>query len=298
MTKAIPLSIISALVVAILLPSCVGKKKHREALNSLKRDYEQQIAILDTNLYLLSDANDSLELDLAEKRGANGALVAMQDKLLGQIDQLQAEIERLKEAAANKEETLDGTIQQKNKEIAAKQKQLDDILALMDKRAAQLAEVFGLLQDSLRSFDSLTYSVTRKKDAISIELTEEMMFVRGSTGRIEDEGIAALEKISAIMINYPALSITVIGHTDNRPVPRNSITSNWDYGALRASTVVKALIKEFVLRPNQVMVASKGEFAPRTSNETTEGQAQNRRIELLIEAPQSDLTRDIRRIVK
>ena len=100
------------------------------------------------------------------------------------------------------------------------------------------------------------------------------------------------------MINYPALSITVIGHTDNRPVPRNSITSNWDYGALRAGTIVKTLIKEFTLRPNQVMVASKGEYAPRTSNETKEGQAQNRRIELLIEAPQSDLNRDIRRVIK
>ena len=67
---------------------------------------------------------------------------------------------------------------------------------------------------------------------------------------------------------------------------------------LRASTVVKSLINEFVLRPNQVMVASKGEFAPRTSNETREGQAQNRRIELLIEAPQSDLNREIRRIIR
>lgn len=298
MMKTLQLLTIFILVVLFLLPSCVSKKRYLEELSNLQNNYESQISTLDSNLLVSTEARRSLELDLAEKRGANNALTAMQDKLQGKIDQLEKEIEKLNEAATNKEQSLDVTIQQKNREIAAKQKQLDDILALMDKREAQLNQVFELLKDTLKSFDSTEYTINRKKDAISIELTEEMTFTRGATARLLNEGTDALEKISAVMINYPALSILVIGHTDNRPVPRNSITSNWDYGALRASTVVKTLIKEFVLRPNQVTVASKGEFAPRTSNETREGQEQNRRIELLIEAPLSDMERDIRRIIK
>lgn len=298
MMKTLHLSIFSILILALLLPSCVSKKKYLEEITNLQNNYESQISTLDSNLYVSTEARRSLELNLAEKRGANTALTAMQDKLQGKIDQLEKEIEKLNEAASNKEQSLDVTIQQKNREIASKQKQLADILALMDEREAQLNQVFELLKDTLKGFDSLQYFISRKKDAISIEMTEEMTFTRGATARLLKEGSEALEKISAIMVNYPALSILVIGHTDNRPVPRNSITSNWDYGALRASTVVKTMIKEFVLRPNQVMVASKGEFAPRTSNETREGQTQNRRIELLIEAQQSDLNREIRRIIK
>lgn len=300
MMKTIPKAILAILIIALLFPSCVSKKRYLREINSLQSNFESQLSTLDSNLLVSTEARRALELDLAEKRGANNALTAMQDKLQGRIDQLEKEIEKLNESASSKEQSLDVTIQQKNREIAAKQKQLDDILALMNDRDERLNQVFVQIKDSLRlqDLDSTEYVISRKKDAISVELVESMIFTSGSTSRMRSDGRLAIEKISEIMINYPALSILVIGHTDNRPVPRNSITSNWDYGALRASTVVKAMINEFVLRPNQVMVASKGEFAPRTSNETREGQAQNRRIELLIEAPQSDLNREIRRVIK
>ena len=158
----------------LLLPSCISKKKYLEEITGLQQNYETQIAGLDSNVLILSETNEGLRLDLAEKRGANGALLATQDKLQDRIDKLQAEIEQLEETAANKEQSLDVTIEQKNQEIAQKQKQLEDILALMDNREAQLDEVFELLSDSLVGVDSLQYMISRKKGAISIELTEEL----------------------------------------------------------------------------------------------------------------------------
>jgi len=58
------------------------------------------------------------------------------------------------------------------------------------------------------------------------------------------------------------------------------------------------LINDYNLESNRVSAAGKGPFAPRTSNETPEGRAENRRIELVVTFRDADLLRDIDKLLQ
>ncbi|HEX9815165.1 MAG TPA: OmpA family protein, partial [Myxococcota bacterium] len=78
-------------------------------------------------------------------------------------------------------------------------------------------------------------------------------------------------------------TIAVEGHTDDVPVARR-YPSNWELAAARASSVVRLMV-ELGVGPERFKVVSRGEFAPIASNETAEGRAKNRRIEIQLDAP-------------
>jgi chemotaxis protein MotB len=78
----------------------------------------------------------------------------------------------------------------------------------------------------------------------------------------------------------------VEGHTDDVPVARR-YPSNWELAAARASSVVRLMI-ELGVEPDRLKAVSRAEFAPVASNETDEGRAKNRRIEIQLDAPTND----------
>ena len=103
-----------------------------------------------------------------------------------------------------------------------------------------------------------------------------------------------LEKLSEILLKYPNMSITILGHTDNAKADKR-YKDNWNYSALRAATIVRVMTEDLDLNPSQVLLAAKGEYEPRSSNESTDGKALNRRIEFRIAPRTEDLTRALKR---
>ena len=81
-------------------------------------------------------------------------------------------------------------------------------------------------------------------------------------------------------------SISVEGHTDDIPVARR-YASNWELAAARASSVVRLMI-ELGVDPTRLKAVSRAEFAPVASNDTDEGRAKNRRIEIQLDLPIDD----------
>jgi chemotaxis protein MotB len=79
--------------------------------------------------------------------------------------------------------------------------------------------------------------------------------------------------------------IVVEGHTDNDAVLANSrLRSNWELSALRAQRVMQLLQASSGLPEAQFAVAGMGEYHPVSSNDTVEGKAENRRINIRINA--------------
>ena len=99
------------------------------------------------------------------------------------------------------------------------------------------------------------------------------------------------------MLQYPEFQIRVLAHTDNKPNGRQNL-DNWQYSALRTVSVVKHLTEYTDLGANRVIAASKSEYAPLQSNETKEGRASNRRIELVITPPLGFLEQKAMGIIK
>ncbi|MFC1594414.1 flagellar motor protein MotB, partial [Candidatus Omnitrophota bacterium] len=76
--------------------------------------------------------------------------------------------------------------------------------------------------------------------------------------------------------------IAVEGHTDNVPIRYSGWLSNWELSSARALSVLHFLIDEGGINPERLSANGYGEFHPVVSNDTPEGQQQNRRVEIVI----------------
>ncbi len=94
-----------------------------------------------------------------------------------------------------------------------------------------------------------------------------------------------LRKVGHRLLELPH-TIAVEGHTDDVPVARR-FPSNWELAAARASSVVRLLI-DLGVEPKRLTAVSRAEFAPIASNDSAEGRAKNRRIEIQLDAPVDD----------
>ena len=125
---------------------------------------------------------------------------------------------------------------------------------------------------------------------IDIERDEDKVIITVGSGGAFKSGSADLTaKAKKIMAKIAEVNkkgrseILVSGHTDDKPLTFGSIyRDNWDLAAARSSSVVQELSKTGKLKPERMKAISYGETQPLTGNETAEGRAKNRRIEIEI----------------
>ncbi|MFQ5571031.1 MAG: flagellar motor protein MotB, partial [Rhodothermales bacterium] len=85
----------------------------------------------------------------------------------------------------------------------------------------------------------------------------------------------------AEMMGNDLEAVVVEGHTDNRPIRTSRFPSNWELSASRAASVVRFLLDERqVLEPSRYVALGFGEYHPVDTNDTREGRAHNRRVEI------------------
>lgn len=130
----------------------------------------------------------------------------------------------------------------------------------------------GLIQDI--TFDS---------SGVRIRLQSSNLFKPGDT-QLNPSSFVALGKLAIILKNSNR-PIIVEGHTDNQPFDGSGhVKTNWELGALRATTVVRLFIDEFHIPANRLSAASYGDIKPIAPNSSAQGRSDNRRIEIFIPA--------------
>ncbi len=90
-----------------------------------------------------------------------------------------------------------------------------------------------------------------------------------------------LSDVSEQLLEYPESDIIIEGHTDNIPMSTSEIPNNWYLSANRALAVLTFFI-EHGISPEHLSAEGKGEYEPIADNNTAEGRAQNRRVEIKI----------------
>ncbi len=94
---------------------------------------------------------------------------------------------------------------------------------------------------------------------------------------IKPESKPTLHEIAKLLGTAPSLKLIVVGHTDNA----GSFDYNMDLSRRRAKAVVDALIADYGIAQNRLRSEGVGYLAPAASNDTEEGRALNRRVELV-----------------
>ena len=116
-----------------------------------------------------------------------------------------------------------------------------------------------------------------------ISLGENGVFDSGSD-QIKPEGRALLDTLATSLVSISNY-IRVEGHTDNVPIHNSHFPSNWELSTARATMVVSHLITKFGMQPEALSAAGYAEYRPTASNDTDEGKARNRRVDIIVLNP-------------
>lgn len=144
---------------------------------------------------------------------------------------------------------------------------------------AQMKSDIEALASELNLGDSIVVVIDDL--GIHIRIKDTVLF-DSAKATINPSAEPIMEKIGMIIRALPNNYLRVEGHTDNLPINNSQFTSNWELGANRATNVTKLLIKKCGITPTKITALSHGEFRPIATNNTVEGRAQNRRVEILI----------------
>jgi chemotaxis protein MotB len=118
-------------------------------------------------------------------------------------------------------------------------------------------------------------------EGLLLTIRDNILFPSGSaTVDRKDERIA--EELSRLLEMKPPRNIIISGHTDNVPIGNANFESNWELSVMRAVNFMKLLLDNPDLDPEWFSAKGFGEFEPTASNDTAEGRAKNRRVEVLI----------------
>lgn len=113
---------------------------------------------------------------------------------------------------------------------------------------------------------------------VSIVLRESLVYTSGSAEILHKDVLRSVGE----KLKKADGSILVEGHTDSVPVTGGPFSSNWELSALRAVNVVKFLVDECGMDPRNMSAAGYADSRPVASNESAEGRAKNRRVNLIV----------------
>lgn len=138
----------------------------------------------------------------------------------------------------------------------------------------------GLLrrQRELTSLQGLV--VDEVNGELVLRLPERLMFEAGDAA-LHDEAKVALAAVADEIVRHP-IRVRIEGHTDGRPIRTEKYPTNWELSTARATAVVAYFLEHTKIEPPRLAAAGYAEYHPIASNETPEGRAQNRRVDIVI----------------
>lgn len=260
-----------------LLTSCVSSGRYHQSLQSLE-----------------SARNDSARLagQVAQQQSKIGQLNQQVDGLNKQVEGLNKKVDdltnragELSTDAANKGSALKKTQQ----DLAANQKRLEQLQALMDQQKKAIQEIRKKMADALVGFNSNELTVAIKNGKVYVSLQENLLFPSGSAV-VNPKGKLALGKLAGVLNNNQDITVNIEGHTDSIPI-RGKYQDNWDLSTARATSIVRILTVDYKVDPVRVEASGHSQYDPVQTNSTTDGRALNRRTEIILSPKLDELYR-------
>ena len=162
-------------------------------------------------------------------------------------------------------------------------------LATPIQKTDETAQTVNKLSNAITEFKQFTQGgkgpsivLQEGEEGFFIRLPADITFKPGSAQIYDEDSLLFLKRISLIIKNYlpKDVEIQVKGYTDSMPPPKTSpYKDNWELSVARALSVVKILIKDGV-DPKRLSAAGYAEYHPIASNDTPQGRAKNRRVEI------------------
>jgi chemotaxis protein MotB len=125
-----------------------------------------------------------------------------------------------------------------------------------------------------------TVSIEMGRDGLIISLREAGFFASGSA-MPKPEALPVLRKVAESLGRMP-YDLRIEGHTDNVPIHTAQFDSNWELSTARATSIARLFLYLKAIPPERLSAAGYAEFHPMESNDTPEGRAVNRRVDIVV----------------
>ena len=280
--------------------------KELKTLKTLKTELETENVELTSNNDQLFEANKRLKKDST----LLGKSLRMKEKQYDKIDllnqRIQEQLEILQKGQTLEKQRLLADLEKRKLELLKMEDELRSLeldlnakkidlenmsieLQKREKRVNELEEIIAnkdaivkALKDkvakALLGFKDKGLTVEQKDGKVYVSMDAKLLFASGST-KVDSEGVKALKELAKVLEDQNELEILVEGHTDTDKM--NSSThpaDNWELSVLRATSVVKIMLKHSKMDPVNISAAGRSEFIP----VDVDNKAKNRRIEVVL----------------
>ncbi len=298
-----------AMLLLALTTSCVSKKVYNDLENKFADLKKETRKVADENEELLK-AKNKLDLDQSALQNEYDKVKAERDKLEGDyaaasnnLKTLQASYTALEknsddalQANLNKNRELLAKLEAKEKALAAEQDRLNKLKTDFKERSERVAELEKImaskeaamkklketLSKSLNGFEGKGLTVQQKNGKVYVSMENKLLFNSGSYA-VSTEGRKAIIEVGKVLAVNPEISVLIEGHTDNDAFTASGpLADNWDLSTKRATSIITIFSENKSINKQNLTAAGRGEYAPLMSNDTPEGKAKNRRIEIIL----------------
>lgn len=314
MIKQISISVLTL----FFLASCVSPKVYKELegkYNNLKKENRK---LSDENDMLLS-AKTLAQNELKQLQSAYDEAIVERDRLQSDYNATKANYDALKASydaleknssaaiAANsqKNRELLAQLEAKEQALAAENQRLEKLKRELEDRSDRVAELEKVIADkdaamtalkdaisrALTDFEGKGLTVEQRNGKVYVSMENKLLFNSGSWA-VGTEGKRAVYQLGTVLGQNPDIAVLIEGHTDNVPYQGNSqLSGNWDLSTKRATAIVNILRENANINPENLTAAGRGEYAPVATNDTPEGRAKNRRIEVILTPKLDELSK-------
>lgn len=238
---------------------------------TLYSDYTKEKALLATTSNTLNNLQKAHE---ALEKNSNEALQESIETNRSLLEQIQ-----LKESELlNERNRLDSI----GEELFSRINRVNELEELVAEKEALMNTLKTTLITALNSFEGKGLSVEQRDGKVYVSMENKLLFRSGSW-TVEASGRRAIKELGNVLATNPDIAILIEGHTDTDPYSGNkSLSGNWDLSTKRATEIVKLLLQNQAIKPENLTAAGRGEFHPVEANLSIEGKAKNRRIEVIL----------------
>jgi chemotaxis protein MotB len=312
---------------SLLLSSCVTKQKYAELEESYKicsdnlavlnqdnintvnqnKQLEQQVENLKARTKQLSADTLTLSKKLAQSEKDLAKAIRDYDDLLKQfaelnmtnntqVNKLLSDIEKIKAQLNEREAEINQQRDELNlaaMELSDKESRLSELQSILNQKDAEVRKLKETVSAALKGFEGSGLNVYEKNGKVYVSMDEKLLFASGSWV-INSEGMQAISTLADVLAKDENITVLIEGHTDNVPYKgAGQVKDNWDLSVLRATAVVKAILKNTNINPSRLSASGRSEYFPIDTNDTPEARAKNRRTEIILTPKLDELFRII-----
>tara|TARA_B100001287_G_scaffold45427_1_gene34479 strand:+ start:96 stop:989 length:894 start_codon:yes stop_codon:yes gene_type:complete len=274
--------------------------------NQLKSDYDNLSLLnedliinkngLETELINLQKTCDNINSNKNEINSELEILKKNYENLSSAYSALEKNSTKSLEENAKKNRALLDEINEKEEALASENKRLMDLETYMQERAIRITELENLIaakdkamrdlkdaiSKALTAFEGKGLMVEQRNGKVYVSLENKLLFKSGSWS-VGKQGRQAIIELGKVLGKNPKIAVLIEGHTDNVSFSGNGqISNNWDLSTKRATAIISILSENSSIKLENLTAAGRSEYSPINSNETIEGKAKNRRIEVIL----------------